>query len=552
MKNSEYWQKRFELLEASQINKGVDFNRDLKKQYEIAKTYIQGRIADFYLRFAKNNQLDNLSDARKLLNKNELEEFKWTVYEYIDNAKAHGADKNWIKKLENASIKARVSRLEYIEMQMQQQAELLTALKSKGIKQLLCDVYYDKYIKTAYEVSKGLGVGIEVYGLNTETVEKIITKPWAPDGSNFSTRIWGSHRAQLVNSLKTQLSQSIIRGNGPKETIENISKLFDVDFNKASNLVQTELAFFSSAAQKDMFDELNVEKYEIVATLDTRTSEICQEMDGKVFDEKDYKEGVTAPPFHCRCRSTTCPYFDDEFTIDETRVARDPITGKTVTVPGNMKYKEWEEKCLKPLKNKPAGKSAVRNTRTRLEYNPESDFRISIEGYDNKINDGLSKACHEVAELGSKDGLEHLCLVDLNTGDTIYRETGKETEVGGSDFWSFIRNNSDKNISFVHNHNTDGFFSEADMRTLLSTDCIKDFSAVRIDGVIYYTQKKQDKKLTDFYLDRVYENELKELTALVRSGKISIAERVIKREEIIVENLLKDYTKGLIEFDGRK
>ena len=194
-----------------------------------------------------------------------------------------------------------------------------------------------------------MGVGFEVYGLNTEPVKKIIPKPWAPDGSNFSKRIWGSHRAQLINSLKTQLSQSIIRGNGPKEAIEIISKLFDVDYNKASNLVQTELAFFSSAAQKDMFDELNVEKYEIVATLDLRTSEICQEMDGKIFNEKDYEGGVTAPPFHCRCRSTTCPYFDDEFTIDETRVARDPVTGKTVTVPGNMTYKEWKEKYSKDI-----------------------------------------------------------------------------------------------------------------------------------------------------------------------------------------------------------
>jgi SPP1 gp7 family putative phage head morphogenesis protein len=349
MKNSEYWQKRFELLEVSQINKGIEFNHDLKKQYEIAKAYIQGRIADFYMRFAENNELDNLADAKKLLKKDELEEFKWTVYEYIDNAKAHGADKDWIKKLENASIKARVSRLEYIKMQIQQQAELLTALKAEGVKKLLTDVYYDKYIKTAYEISKGLGVGFEVYGLNTETVKKIITKPWAPDGSNFSKRIWGSHRAQLINSLKTQLSQSIIRGNGPKEAIEIISKLFDVDYNKASNLVQTELAFFSSAAQKDMFDELNVEKYEIVATLDLRTSEICQEMDGKIFNEKDYEGGVTAPPFHCRCRSTTCPYFDDEFTIDETRVARDPVTGKTVTVPGNMTYKEWKEKYSKDI-----------------------------------------------------------------------------------------------------------------------------------------------------------------------------------------------------------
>ena len=98
------------------------------------------------MRFAENIELDNLADAKKLLKKDELEEFKWTVYEYIDNAKAHGADKDWIKKLENASIKARVSRLEYIKMQIQQQAELLTALKAEGVKKLLTDVYYDKYI----------------------------------------------------------------------------------------------------------------------------------------------------------------------------------------------------------------------------------------------------------------------------------------------------------------------------------------------------------------------------------------------------------------------
>jgi hypothetical protein len=55
----------------------------------------------------------------------------------------------------------------------------------------------------------------------------------------------------------------------------------------------------------------------------------------------EYEAGVTAPPFHPRCRTTTAPYFDDE--VDATRAARDPETGKTVQVPADMKYQDWKD-----------------------------------------------------------------------------------------------------------------------------------------------------------------------------------------------------------------
>jgi NAD+--asparagine ADP-ribosyltransferase len=102
----------------------------------------------------------------------------------------------------------------------------------------------------------------------------------------------------------------------------------------------TEEAFFSSAAQKDAFNELDVEKYEIVATLDSHTSEICRELDSKVFPMKEYQPGVTAPPFHVWCRSTTVPYFDDNFGSVGERAARGE-DGKTYYVPANMKYNDW-------------------------------------------------------------------------------------------------------------------------------------------------------------------------------------------------------------------
>ena len=66
-----------------------------------------------------------------------------------------------------------------------------------------------------------------------------------------------------------------------------------------------------------------------------------REMDGKHFPMKDYKIGVTVPPFHPNCRGCTCPYFNDEFTTGE-RVARG-ADGKKYYVPENMTYEEWKK-----------------------------------------------------------------------------------------------------------------------------------------------------------------------------------------------------------------
>lgn len=120
----------------------------------------------------------------------------------------------------------------------------------------------------------------------------------------------------------------------------------EVSRAQAGRLIMTESAAISSTAQKECFKDLSVEKYEILATLDSHTSDICQEMDGKVFEMKDYEVGTTAPPFHPNCRSTTIPYFDDEFTEGETRAARNDDTGKTYQVPANMKYEEWKQTFL--------------------------------------------------------------------------------------------------------------------------------------------------------------------------------------------------------------
>jgi SPP1 gp7 family putative phage head morphogenesis protein len=175
--------------------------------------------------------------------------------------------------------------------------------------------------------------------LDDAKITKLIAKPWAPDGQNFSSRIWRD-KNKLMNELPTILTQASMKGEGYAKTSKTVMKRFNVSKSQAKNLVITESAFFSSEAQTDCFNNLNVKLYEIIATLDKKTSEICQMMDGKIFDTKDRKSGVTAPPFHGRCRSTSAPSFNDEFELSASRAARG-TDGKTYNVPANMKYEDW-------------------------------------------------------------------------------------------------------------------------------------------------------------------------------------------------------------------
>ena len=340
MKNSEYWKKRFVEMEEATHQTSVKKIFNIQEQFDKSAKVINEKINSWYQRYAENNNMSML-DAKKSLNAKELKELKWDVEEYIKKGRENAFSGEWVKELENASARAHISRLEALELQCRQQAEVAFGNLNDEVSKHIKDVYKESYYRTAYEIQKGVGVGSNFAALNDRLIEKVVNKPWLADGKNFSDRIWGN-KTQLINQLHTSLSQMCITGSGPDKAISQIASKLNVSKVNAGRLVMTESAYFSSAAQRECFKELDVERYEIVATLDGHTSDICQEMDGKVFKMSEYEEGVTAPPFHVNCRSCTAPYFDDEFTKDEQRIARDE-DGNTYYVPEEIKYKDWKK-----------------------------------------------------------------------------------------------------------------------------------------------------------------------------------------------------------------
>lgn len=343
-RNKHYWQQRMAALEDDQYQHSAAYYKDVQRQYARATNSIQMDISRWYQRLADNNDI-SYTGAKKLLKKNELDEFKWTVEDYIKAGKENAIDQRWMKELENASARHHISYLDAMKIQMQQHAELLSTEFEGGMTDYLHKAYGQQYYHTAFEIAKGTGAGTNLAQMDSRKVNAIIKHPWAQDGENFSDRIW-TNKDKLVRNLHTELTQNIIRGESPQKAIDSLSKTMDVSRSQAGRLIMTESAAISSVAQKDCLKDLGVEKYEILATLDNLTSQICRDLDGKVFDMKEYEVGVTAPPFHPNCRSTTVPYFDDEFTEGEQRAARDS-DGKTYYVPADMKYREWEKKFVK-------------------------------------------------------------------------------------------------------------------------------------------------------------------------------------------------------------
>lgn len=508
MKNSEYWKNRFVEMEEATHQTSVKKTMDIQEQFDKSQKIIEEKINAWYQRYADNNNM-SLLEARKSLNDKELKELKWDVEEYIKKGRENAFSGEWVKELENASAKAHISRLEALELQCRQQAEVAFGNLNDEVSKHIKDVYKESYYRTAYEIQKGVGVGSNFAALNDRLIEKVVNKPWLADGKNFSDRIWGN-KTQLINQLHTSLSQMCITGAGPDKAISQIASKMNVSKANAGRLVMTESAYFSSTAQRECFKELDVERYEIVATLDGHTSDICQEMDGKVFKMSEYEEGVTAPPFHVNCRSCTAPYFDDEFTKGEQRAARDE-EGDTYYVPADMTYKEWKKKYVKSelrersLRTKRSfQKGAGKKYEDKYNYgvnwkvvkSKEYSAKFSKISDDEKVTSLIAKRSRDA--LKNRDGkkTEELYAISLTTGKDVSSITDQHIPFGINRTFKFDKDvkraeDNDEKVLLIHNHPRGLPPSVSDLNELLNH---KNVSGITVgsNGSIYYYSKPND------------------------------------------------------------
>ena len=338
MNNADYWRGRFSIMADAAQHKADRCVSELEEMYREAEQTVQKDIESWYARFAVNNGL-SLSDARKTLTTGQMDEFRWTVEKYIQVGEQANLSPEWLKKLENASARFHVSRLEAVQIQIQQQMELLYGNQLDSIDSLLKDIVSNGYTRTAYEIQKGIGLGWDITALNKRKLETLLLKPWTADMKTFRDRCWEG-KAGLVSGVQTTLTQGLLRGDSSQKITDAVKRRFNVSRYQAGRLVHTETTYFNAASARESYKELGVDKVEIIETLDSHTCDICGPLDGTVMPLSQYEPGVTVPPFHPNCRGTTAPAIDE--AILGERAARDQ-DGKVYYVPSNMKFMDWKQ-----------------------------------------------------------------------------------------------------------------------------------------------------------------------------------------------------------------
>lgn len=313
------------------------YYKDLEKAFIQAKKEIQQVIDMFYMRYADENGV-TYAKARKLLSKAEIGELK----DFVDKVKANMGKYNL--EIENMSIKARVTRYEALEKQVDVVLQQLYAVDYEYNGSLTLEqVYKGSYYQTWYNIDQYTGFHKEFAQISPSLIDTYINYPF--DGAKFSTRLW-KQKAYLQQQINEAMTTMMIQGKHPSTLSKGFAKKFGRGQWEAYRLLHTEASFIMSQATHDVYKEDGVDKYEYIATLDSRTCEICRPLDKKVFDTEDAVTGVNMAPMHALCRCTDAPYYEDTPKAGMKRIARDPETGESYKVPVGMSYDEWHTKYI--------------------------------------------------------------------------------------------------------------------------------------------------------------------------------------------------------------
>lgn len=333
----EYWQERQEAMYKAGEMKVNQYFTKLEKAFNQTRRELQKTIEAFYFRYAEENGL-SFAAAQKKLDAEELGELQ----DFIDLAMANIGRYN--QTVNNMSIKARITRYQALEAQVDAILRQLYAIDYEaGAEKTMQEIYEGTYYRTWYNIDQYHGFHAEFVQVSPTVVEKLLEYPF--NGAAFSSRLWKQKnhlQAQLMEAVTTML----IQGKHPSALTKEFAKKTNSKKFDAYRLLHTESSFLMSEATHAGYAEDGVPKYEILATLDSKTCSICGDLDNEVYEVGKEVVGVNMPPFHPLCRCTTVPHYDDTPTEGLTRVARNPETGKTYEVPADMSYGEWKKKFI--------------------------------------------------------------------------------------------------------------------------------------------------------------------------------------------------------------
>lgn len=281
-----YWEKRqTELMK--RLEKGTEKTiNSLIEAYDQATKDINKEISRIFSKYATDGKLTT-KEATELLSVKETKQFYNNLLEQINNIDDVDIKKKLLAKYNAPAYAYRISRYESLQENIDIELKKLAKVEQDITKIRYVDTIKEGYYHNIYDVQKRLGLGFSFTQIDNKTIKLLLNENWT-NGANFSKRIWNNSE-KLGDYLRKQLTADTMSGKSIQKINKELSEYMNVGLYNSTTLVRTEVNHFANEAEMLAYEELDIDKYRFIATLDNVTCDHCAELDNKVFNVKDRK-----------------------------------------------------------------------------------------------------------------------------------------------------------------------------------------------------------------------------------------------------------------------
>ena len=333
MYSSAYWQ-RVALIREIQIQQKATYTAgELDKLYGNVINDLNSEIRKIFTTYTNGTAISR-EEAEQLINSAKSEEISKRLQKVLENTDDPRQRMELIKKIHAQAYGARISRLEAVKQNVYAYFKEKANIEIQKTKTLYNTVVEESYYRTVHDIAKGCNVGINFSLIPQRAVDEILSSKW--HGSSFSERVW-ANTGKAAEQAQNIIANGLLSHKTYNQMAEELAGVQNNSQYNASRLVRTQANHFLNLGEFKAYEDLGIEEYKYLATLDEITCEECQVLDGKIFKVSEKIEGVNYPTIHPHCRCTTT--LPTEYA---KRWARDPISGKGYKV-DDMTYSEWIE-----------------------------------------------------------------------------------------------------------------------------------------------------------------------------------------------------------------
>ncbi len=312
----------------------------------------------------KNNDLYKLTEAKE---KETLKEIENNYQEVLNNIKkeiAKYADKGELSRTEIYKYR----RAENLQRAIENELKNIEYLKQNKLYDYVYDQYGLNYYYSGYIHETEYGKPLNYQMLPKESIKASIE-------NDFAKISLQENAVTVRTKIQKAVTQAITQGLNIDEAGELIKVALESNANNVYRIFRTETTRASNKGKLDSVEHAN--KYGLnlkkqwLATLDSRTRDTHQKLDGEVREQNErFSNGLMFPGdpsgeakevINCRCfMLTVMPGYEN---AREFRVERG-IDGKTKEIPFTT-YPEWKKRRKERREEKEERKAKGRNRKER-------------------------------------------------------------------------------------------------------------------------------------------------------------------------------------------